>query len=78
MVVSNTWQNCIATPDLPFPISFCCPCTLSVDDYGVTPRQDPSLSLPLGIVKAGSQYDAKQYVALRRLRVDACRNAARC
>ena len=27
----------------------------------------------LNAVKAGSQYDAKQCVALRRLRVDACR-----
>ena len=28
--------------------------------------------------KAGSQYDAKQCVALRRLHVYACRNATRC
>ena len=56
----------------------------------ITHRNQCEISLPHGkqdsrtilrhtraTVKAGSQYDAKQCVVLRRLRVDACRNVTR-
>ena len=39
--------------------------------------QTPALPVMKVRLKAGSQYDAKQCVVLRHLRVDACRNATR-
>ena len=37
-----------------------------------SPRPGDEASMAYTIVKAGSQYDAKQCVALSRLHVDAC------